>query len=287
LDGLTVVVCSNRPLRLARSMEILGPALTLASARGVWICDSAITSPEKELLANRLPAGGVLRVLGANLGLASARNIAIAATETPYMLFLDDDVVISPAAVARIQAGLSEYDIVGAFLIPPKGLYPDRWFLSEGQYHYLGWHNPCRRSRWNRPWGACLAINVARARLLRITFPNVLGRQGENLASGDDTEFCRRFQMAGGRISLLTDALVVHDVDVSRVSFRYVARRAYWQGRSEVRRGRVLEAVSKELHRFTCTSARPVQRIALCILYFTILVGGILRETLTSRSGPL
>jgi GT2 family glycosyltransferase len=81
-----------------------------------------------------------------------------------------------------------------------------------------------------------LTANAAfRTDLLRALggFDEVLGPRAGSPMVNDDVDLCHRCMGAGGRIVYVPDALVTHDVPAERLTFRYLLRRAYAQGRAD------------------------------------------------------
>jgi hypothetical protein len=69
---------------------------------------------------------------------------------------------------------------------------------------------------------------------------------------------------------------VVHDVDRRRFTLGYLTRRAYWQGRSEVRRGQPVAGLRKEWRRYR----RPGLATLLAPGYLLAFAVGIGHEKL-------
>lgn len=212
-------------------------------------------SAAAQQLADRIRAcGGDVQFHGEARGLAAARNSVLDAWPTSSVLFIDDDIVLDRAAVDAIRTTFTGgAQIVGARLVPPRASKPHRWYFSAGQMHLVGWHPP---GVMTRTWGACMGVDAAFAQRERLRFDLRLGRTGHRLESGDDTTFIAAMKRAGAREVVLDDVGVVHDVDVSRFTLRYLLRRAYWQGRSEVRRGQLVAGLRKECNRYLASSAR-------------------------------
>lgn len=95
-----------------------------------------------------------------------------------------------------------------------------------------------------------MGVDAAFAQRERLRSDTRLGRTGHRLESGDDTTFIAAMKSAGAHEAVLDDVRVVHDVDAGRFTLHYILRRAYWQGRSEVRRGQPVAGLRKEWNRY-------------------------------------
>ena len=273
--GLSFAVCTNRP-------ENLSNAVSVACALG----------PDDELLVVvDLPADGVptavrdtLRLRGvrlvensANRGLSYSRNRALAECANNTVVYVDDDVTLVPETVEAIRLGRAEGSgIVGVLLVPRFSTSRRRWWLSGGQYHYLGVHHGSHRAK---TWGACMAVDARLANEHGIRFREELGRRGLALQSGDDTSFLVELRHVGAHESVLTGVSAVHHIDAYRERLNYLLRRAWWQGRSEYRRRSLGMALLKEWRRNVGTGpaqAPLVRRYPLAALYLgAVIVGGV------------
>lgn len=213
---------------------------------------------------------------GQNLGLSPSRNLAVGRCETDYIIFVDDDVLVTRRAIESIRRELEAgYEIVGVRLCAPPGLnITSRWFISAGQLHYLAIH----ASKVMSIWGGCMGLSVSFLGRYKIRFRDELGRKGEHLWSGDDTTLLKEMKDLGAHEKFLNDVHVIHNIDQQRVTLSYMLRRAYWQGRSELRRSNVLGGLRKEWSRNLDPETRAQKKIPLALLYVVAVCLGVLRE---------
>ena len=274
LHALTLAICSNRLHNIRKHWRENLDSLAVNDELLV-VLDVAPVA-DLDVLEEELNWGGV-RVISNrhNLGLATSRNVVLENCRTNYLVFIDDDVILCKETLRSIRNELERgYHIVGVRICgPPKGLTIP-WYISNGQLHYLGIHN----SRSFHTWGACRGINLAFVRGLDLRFREELGRKGSGLQSGDDTTFLKEMKARGAKEAFLNEAHVSHDIDIRRLSLSYMIRRAYWQGRSEIRRGNGLAGLRKEWFRFFDSETRLLKRISLSFLYMTAVCIGILIE---------
>lgn len=277
--GLVVAVCTNRLHDLGARWKH-----NIALLRGgefLVLLDATEDHRARELATRIRASGGEMLCHGERRGLSAARNSVLDARPDHHVLFIDDDVLLSPEAVASVRLASAEgAAVVGARLVPPDGMTSWPWFFTEGQMHLVGWHSPVGQVK---TWGAFMAIDAAFAHRHGLRFDPRLGRTGRRLESGDDTSFVAAMKQAGAHEVVLPNP-VVHDVDVTRLTLRYLVYRSYWQGRSERRRLQALAGLLKEWRRH-----RSGQRIAiLAPLYAAAVAAGIAHEVLdpsARRSG--
>ncbi len=278
MTGFVVAVCTSRPDDLrARWRHTIG---LLEPGEYVAVLDMP-PSPEATTLAEQiLAAGGDVIIHGVTRGLSAARNSVLVARPQDTILFVDDDVLLDRRAVDAVRAAFAAgAHVVGTRLVPPAHGQEWPWFFGQGQLHLVGWHCPTGEIK---TWGACMGIDAVFAHGHGLRFDERLGRTGRQLESGDDTSFVSIMKARGAREHVLPDVRVVHDVDPGRLTVRYLARRSYWQGRSEVRRGQPVSGFSKEWRRHRAGRRGTV----LAVGYLTAFSIGIGCEILRPTRRP-
>lgn len=131
-----------------------------------------------------------------------------------------------------------------------------------------------------------MAVDVERARLFGVEFDETLGRMGGDLGSAEDTTFVRHMLVNGATQAVLHDVEVTHRIAPERLRFRYLVRRAYWQGRSEVRRDDAWLGIAKERRRNGRINRATVLKLALGGVYVGAVVIGVLHEYLSVTLRP-
>ena len=275
--ALTLAICSNRPANLHQYFE--GYIGILQPSDGLLIVlDAQENVAVRNLTAAFESIGASVLVNGKNLGLSASRNIAMDHCPTDYLIFIDDDVVLTKSVVESIRRELEGgAEIVGVRINGPIEGLKTPWYISDGQLHYLGIHNPS--SVMHNTWGACMGLNRLFVKSTGIRFRDELGRKGRDLQCGDDTTFVRDLKEQGAREVFLNQVYAIHNIHTDRLSLTYMLRRAYWQGRSEVRRMDSLNGVRKEWGRFLDSDAGLSKRAFLASVYLISVALGILRES--------
>lgn len=277
-QALTLAVCSNCVENMRKHWR--GYLASLRATDVLLVVIDVEAGPTVQSLAAELKRAGARVILnGRNLGLSASRNTVLERCHTNYLVFIDDDVVIPRETVASIRRELSNgTEVVGVRICGPEGGLRMPWYISGGQLHYLALHNP--RTLYKTTWGACMALNLPFVRAAGVMFKHELGRRGRKLQSGDDTTFLRELRTRGAKESFLGGSHVFHDFNRERLSLAYMLRRAYWQGRTEFRRGDCVNGMRKEWTRYFDTDARALRRSALAVLYICCVLAGVSRECL-------
>lgn len=281
--SLSLAVCSNRPENLAEVRHLLRSTAT--SDEVILVADLEPDPATADLLSEFEKYG--IRVLrnDANKGLAHSRNRALAVCSHRHLIFIDDDLELPGTTVEAIRGAIGGgASVVGVWLEAAfDGRVP--WWLTGGQFHYLGVHHDVGQAK---TWGACMAIDAQLARDAALTFRDELGRLGNGLQSGDDPTFLAELRALGAAERFLTEATAIHHVTQERTQFGYLLRRAWWQGRSETRRAIARASVSKEWRRSTGlgpAAAGPVRRYLLGTLYVGAVIFGITTESIRIARG--
>jgi hypothetical protein len=126
-------------------------------------------------------------------------------------------------------------------------------------------------------WGACVGMNLRFVRRHGLRFREELGRRGRQLLSGEDTT-AQEMKRLGAVESRIDSLHVLHHVPTTRAAIRYVVRRVYWQGRTEVRRRNLCKAIGKEWSRYRTCRGNLFFVYMLAIAYLAVLLGGAIWE---------
>ncbi|MEU3567030.1 glycosyltransferase [Kitasatospora sp. NPDC036755] len=277
---LTLAMCSNRPSQLGDAVHRLRDLLG-AEDHLLVVVDTAVDTAT----AVSLPQSSArLTALfnGTTAGLSYSRNRVLKEAPTRHIVFVDDDIVPTLDAIESLRAVLANGTHVAGTRITAdlQGRRPP-WWLTPGQLHYLGSHHPGRPASI---WGGCFALDRDHTRLLGVDFDDRLGRIGTSLASAEDTTFVRQLIALGATATVLDNTEVHHLIPAHRLRPGYLVRRAYWQGRSEVRRRTATSGLRKEWNRNRSSGpgGRPA---ALALLYSAAVLTGIAHELLDRAWG--
>jgi glycosyltransferase involved in cell wall biosynthesis len=256
-DQVTVCVCTHNPRRdVLRSCFEAIAAQRDAAGLSVLVVDNRSQPPlDVDDVAPLTAAGLPVRIVREErLGNVHARARAIADSDSPWILFVDDDNELAPDYVARGLATIAANPALGCFggrLSLPAGTVVPRWLqplLSFIAIRDYGDTPDVRCEMRDGPWipataGAFVRRPVAeryRARVASDPVVASLGRKGRRgLGSCEDTLMmfggCDLGYYSGYEPTLR----LIHHLDPRRFTFGYMVRLMYGYGRSLVQLDRL------------------------------------------------
>lgn len=182
-------------------------------------------------------------------GLSFARNLGGAESRARVVAFLDDDAVATPVWAAALLepflSGPTGTVAVGGRIELEWSLPRPRW-VPENALGYLGYFTlpmDCQMEHGvDNLRGGNMAIE--RKTLLELgQFDTRLGRSKKDLMGNEEIELQRRIERLGRPIVYAHDAVIYHLVHAERLRQRWFVRRAYDQGRSDVRLEKALPEI--------------------------------------------
>lgn len=223
-----VFVAWNARDHLARALEA-----ALATGWPIVVVDNASSDGTADLVRDTAPGARLLRS-DRNLGFAGGVNAGVRASDTPWALVLNPDILLTRGAVERMLAAGEPGDVaaVGAQLVGSDGLpqpsYSLRRFPTLGVWaadlllidhvwpgnpasaRYLGIDLDRDRDQdAEQPAAACLLVR-------RSAFDAVDGFDERfHPAWFEDVDFCRRLRAEGWHIRYAAGARVVHEGGVA------------------------------------------------------------------------
>jgi glycosyltransferase involved in cell wall biosynthesis len=238
------VICThNRAAYLADAIRSVQAQDYPAEAYEIIVVDNASTDDTRTVVEglNQTGLHPVKYIYEPQPGLSRARNTGALASVNEIVAYIDDDAIADQKWLAGLanayQEGIDQIVCVGgAAQLRWEGERPD-WFPSklEGYLSGTGHLGDRERALSQDEFPVGANFSIRRAVLLKMGGFNIsLGRLGTTLLSGEESEMCQRVWADGGVILYAPGALVYHRVPADRVTLRYLLRRAYWQGISDV-----------------------------------------------------
>ncbi len=232
--GAAIVIPSyGRPDLLRRTLQSLVDARWPPSFTGVWVVENGPQTGLQALcqeFATRLPLHYVHEP---QLGSSAARNAGVAACQGEVILFLDNDVRVSPDALQAYAQAFADYPEAGAFggpLRPDYEMPPPAWLLD-----YLPWsavgvgYGPDNRFMDEpRLMGGNHAI--PRAALTEAGFFDAIGARGKRGGVGEETRLQERIMAGGRRLVYVAGAAVWHHVPAGNCSPQWALGRVFRHG---------------------------------------------------------
>jgi glycosyltransferase involved in cell wall biosynthesis len=248
---LSVVICTHN--RVADVAHCLA-ALTEQAARHrlqIVLVDSA-SDPDAAValraLCGRFPDVHVERV--EQSGISRARNVGLACATGAWVAFLDDDAIPAPdwvdALLDLLAAAAPTTALFGGrieALFPAgadAGLITERWKLM------LSCVDVDQAGSAADGFNICGANFVVRRSALETIggFPLGLGRVGGQLIGGEECYVIKRLLGAGHEVLYEPRFAVQHRIHPDRMRRAWIARRAFWEGVTQVA---VLDALDEKL----------------------------------------
>ena len=244
------MVCThNRAAYLRKALRSLAEQALSPAAFEVVVVDNASTDETPSVVREARDGGmGIVAVHEKRRGLAHARNAGLEASRAPFVAYLDDDAIATPAWLSTLLEVFEEERPVPGCAggrIDPIWEAPRPAWLSDALLPYLAiidWMpEPGLLDEPRYLAGANVAF--ARAALQEVGgFSPDLGRVGTQLLSNEEIAVERRLRRRGYRCYYHPAAAVSHHVPASRLERRWFVRRFYWQGVSDA----VLEMLEEE-----------------------------------------
>ncbi|WP_165485304.1 glycosyltransferase family 2 protein [Protofrankia symbiont of Coriaria ruscifolia] len=238
MTSVSVVVCSHLVARWPQLMRALDSIREqkLVPERVVLVVDG-----DDELLARLYERAGDELVLttGGRTGLSNARNVGIAAVDSEFVAFLDDDAVADPSWLSSlVQVAAADTDIlgVGGWVTPDWAGEKPGWFPAELLWTVGCSHHglPTQQTTVRNVFGGCALF---RRSVFAITggFDTRLGRQIKGASGCEETELCIRASsvIPSGRFVHEPAAVIHHHVHTQRQHPSYVVRRCWAEGASK------------------------------------------------------
>jgi glycosyltransferase involved in cell wall biosynthesis len=245
--SLTIAVCSNRIEKLkTHTLPILKEMIETCSIQ--LFLDGALKE-DLHSFYEEVNKIGNIEIISSNKinAHSNLRNLVLQSCKTKYVLFLDDDITITPKAIKEITEALeNNFQVVGLKLVPADYIEIQRWYISKNQYHYLAIHT---EFTLNNIWGACMAFCIEPIKRLNLIFDHRLGRQKNKFLSGEDTTFISHLIKCGCKAKLIQSSFATHHIDETRLNFSSLTKRVFWQGITEVVRRNIRAGFVKELRR--------------------------------------
>jgi glycosyltransferase involved in cell wall biosynthesis len=234
LNKISVIVCTYTKKMMGQVSDCIGSLKkqTLQPYEIILVLD-----PDKELIRFYKSAiNDDVKILASDkYGLSNARNTGIRNSEGEIVAFIDDDARADEKWLEKLARNYDDPDVagVGGFSKPMWQQQSPMWFPEE-LYWIIGCSYaglPKHKAYVRNPLGCNMSF---RKRVFEEVgyFKADIGRVGKKLLSDEETEFSIRVleQIRNSKIVYDPQALVYHNVNRSRVRFKYIWNRSFHEG---------------------------------------------------------
>jgi len=235
---ISVVICTyKRPERLAAVMKSIASQTFPPGDFEVLIVNNDPQGRDIQALVKQwwgeLFADNEDRLRMINcpiVGLSYARNAGISEARGEVICFLDDDALAAPDWLEHIWAAFEQHPragVVGGKILLNKPDPAPRWMLPGWEVYWSHFDPPYHSfitvQHWSQyPWGANWT-GRRQALLEAGGFPaRGFGRKGGKIQDGEEIAAAALVQQLGYDIGIEPRAQVIHDVDPSRFTFKFV-----------------------------------------------------------------
>jgi glycosyltransferase involved in cell wall biosynthesis len=234
---ISVIVCTyNRTESLKRALNSLNKMSVPRHLSWELIVvdnnskDKTRDAVEKFRLDSEL---SVRYVFEGNQGISHARNSGLKEAKGDVIAFIDDDVTVDRKWISNVGKAFREDGIscVGGKILPVFEKPRPKW-LTEDLYKTLALLDyGDQRFHLTKPiiWGANFAAKASMFHKYG-KFNLLLGRTGEKLYIGEETEFIKRLLENGETVLYAPNIVVHHHISAERLNKSYFRKRKYDEG---------------------------------------------------------
>ena len=233
---LTLIICTyNRVQSLSETLRSL-EGLDVDGLRGeIILVDNNSSDGTRRAIEDFLPRAPLPTryLFEARQGLSHARNAGVDAASGDVIVFSDDDVLFDRRWLREIVSAFAQEDVaaVGGKILPKWPVPPPDWLGPELHSFLSLLDHGDKPVVLTEPvlWGANLAFRREVFRTIR--FHGALGRIGDKLYNGEDSDLLLRLIARGERVLYWPRAIVHHNIPRQRLTKAYF-RKWHWDAGS-------------------------------------------------------
>jgi glucosyl-dolichyl phosphate glucuronosyltransferase len=224
---ISVIICTyNRSQNLFECFDYLNKQTESDSIKWEIVLVDNNSTDDTKGVADQLeclyPSLNLRYLFEAEQGLSAARNRGIREAKGSFLIFIDDDIRVTPVWLKTISSTFKKIDcdaVGGRIHVESPDALP-KWITPE-MYGFLGHQDFGSKPHpmdgiTEFPFGGNMAVNRRVIDLIGY-FDVDMGRKGEGLKKeelykGEETDFFNRLAQAGGKFYYHPDALVYHKI---------------------------------------------------------------------------
>ena len=237
LSVSVVICCYNSETRLPETLRhLVEQEVPEGISWEVIVVDNASTDNTAQVARSLWPddAPAPMRVVSEpEPGLSHARKRGFMEAKHELVSFVDDDNWLAPDWVRRVAEIMNDHPEVGACGGSSEAVFetsPPFWFDRFQRSYAVGSQSDTTgditwNAGWNEShlWGAGLTVRKAAWQQLRAVgfLPNVVGRTGSSLSSGEDYELCDALRLSGWKLWYEPALHMKHFITRQRLTWSY------------------------------------------------------------------
>lgn len=249
VDLSVIIPTHNRSADLFENLDALLPQCRDRPVE-VIVVDSASNPEHAAKLGVLLQRDDVRLIRLDRPGVSIARNAGLGAARGAWLGFLDDDAVPQPdwvrSVLTQIGSGDDRVGVVAGRVLPrwpaPAGMrmFPLKALGGRARILLSILDDPGVYRSFPEPLGISANLLIRKAALDRIGgFPGDMGRIGTSLASGEECAVMDRIVQLGYESWVCGTICVEHKIYPDQLTWRWLARRAWHQGRFNQNKSRL------------------------------------------------
>ncbi|MGD9972845.1 MAG: glycosyltransferase family 2 protein [Desulfatirhabdiaceae bacterium] len=197
----------------------------------ILVVDNASTDGSPEAIQKRYPGLKCIH-MDRNRGPAAARNVILNHVDTPYILFLDNDIVLEPDVVGKLVRIMGSHPEIT--LCHPEirdHQDPDAHHYNGGWIHYLGSfisRQPPHPADRRPEFEVFDTVSGAAMMVMRMPAIDAGGFDEDYFFNWEDGDFCIRLTLMGYRCVNAPSAVVYHQSKSRGTSKVFYQARNRW-----------------------------------------------------------
>ncbi len=224
MSKLSIIIVSYNTRELLRSC--LESIFQQASPddTDIIVVDNASADGSRDMVKELYPRVHLI-ASNKNLGFAAANNLGLKESKSPYVLFLNPDVVVLPGAFTRPLKYLDQHSdvaVVGCKIMSPDGSvqqsareFPTLWtlFLENSFLYKFFSHSGVFRNPWVTDVDREQEVDVVKGAFLLVkrSVLDSVGTMDERFfLYSEEQDLCRRVKQAGWKIVYLPIPAITH-----------------------------------------------------------------------------
>ncbi len=237
--SISVIICTyNRSELLGKTLDSIALTKMADLNIEVVLIDNNSNDNTKDVADKftiRHPEIKFKYVLEEKQGLSNARNRGIVESHNDILTFIDDDVILAHDFFTEIEKAfitLEDAAIIGGKVVLKYPLKKPLW-LNENLEHYLSkldYGNKIIIIDFQTNWLVGANISFRRNALKKFQFNPNLGRVGNNLISGEETELSSKILNSGGKAYYYPLINLQHIITKDRIEKDFFIRRFFSGG---------------------------------------------------------